>query len=97
MSLPRTFLLRLPISAAGAMKFAHEARERLYRFECDGVVERDAHASNGTVPGRANQTGNVGFLGELLFEFFVPAAHAEDHVHLRTRTVLDRAMIKAAA
>src|SRR5229473_3606847 len=97
MSLPRTFLLRLSISAAGAMKFAHETRERFDGFEGDGVVERDAHASNGAVPGGANQTGSGGFLGELLFEVFVPAAHAEDHVHLRTRTVLDREMIKAAA
>src|SRR6267378_1843152 len=79
----RALLCYGPMLAARAVKLAHKAGERFDGFGRDGVVERDAHAANSAVAGGANQAGRGSFPRELLFEAFVPAAHAEDHVHLR--------------
>src|SRR5213075_1890825 len=90
-----SFLLRA--SAAGALEFAHEAGEGLNGRRFDGVVERDAHATDGAVAGSAGESCGLGFFGELFFHGFVSAGDAEDHVHLRARTGFDGAAVKAAA
>src|SRR5258708_8439108 len=89
-------VLRLPILAAGAVEFAHEAGKSSDGFEGDGVIERDAHTSNGAVSGRADQAGSGSFLGELIFEVFVPAGHAEDDVHFQTPRVLNAPAVKTS-
>src|SRR5436309_14841251 len=89
------FLLRA--SAAGALEFAHEAGEGLNGRRFDGVVERDAHATDGAVAGSTAESGSLGFFGELFFHGFVTTGDAEDDIHLRARTVFDGAAVKAAA
>src|ERR1700736_6304768 len=83
-------------SAAGALELTHEGGQGLDGFEGDGVVERDAHAAYGAVPGGAYQAGCGGFFGELFLDGFVAACHAEDYVHLGTRFAFDGAGVEAA-
>src|SRR6266704_1670397 len=56
-----SFLLRA--SAAGALEFAHEAGEGVDGCRIDGVVERDAHATDGAVAGSTGESGSLGFFG----------------------------------
>jgi len=83
-------------SAASALEFAHEGGEGLDGFASDGVVEGDAHAAYGAVARGAYQAGCCGFFGELLFDVFVAASHAEDYVHLGARFAFDGAGVEAA-
>src|SRR5579859_811616 len=84
------------ISAMGALELAHEARQRLHRFERYGVVQRDAHAADRAVARRADQTGGCGFCREFLLDGFISAGHSKDHVHPRTRSLLYRAGVISA-
>ena len=82
--------------AAGTLEFAHESGQRLDGFECDGVVQRDAHAAYGAVAGGADEAGCGGFFGELLFDGVLAGCHAEDYVHLGARFAFDGAGVEAA-
>src|SRR5262249_38830450 len=84
-------------SAAGALKFAHETSKSLNGFESHSVVERDAHAADGTVPGSAGEPCCRRFVSEFLFDGLVAAGNAEDDVHLRARTLLHRAVVEPSA
>src|ERR1700732_5043885 len=82
--------------AAGALEFAHEGGQGLDGFEGDGVVERDAQAAYGAVPGGAYQAGCGGVCGEFFLDGFVAACNAKDYVHLGTRFAFDGAGVEAA-
>ena len=60
-------------SAAGALEFAHVADQRFDGIVADSVIQRDAHAANRAVAGRAHQIRACGALGEFLFDGFVAA------------------------
>ena len=68
-------------SAAGAAEFAHEAGEGFDGLEGHGVIERDPHAADRAMAGRANQAGCGGFGGKLLFDGVVSSGYAEDDIH----------------
>src|SRR5579862_4777141 len=89
-----------------ALEFAHETDQRLDRGRLDGIVERNAHAADGTVAGRAGEARSSSLFAEFFFGAFVGvccgglavgAGHTKDHVHLRTRIFLHRAVVKAVA
>src|SRR5262252_7157876 len=93
-------------SAALALKFLHEADKCFDRRRLDGVVERHAHAADGTVPRRPDQPGRRGLFAELFFgdlvgmgcrRLTIPSSNTEHHVHQRTRALFNRAMIEAVA
>src|SRR5882672_11667152 len=75
------------ISAAGAMKFAHEAGEGLDGFERHRVVERDAQAADGAVAGRAGQPRRGRFRRELRSEEHT--SELQSHSDLVCRLLLE--------
>src|SRR5215469_6637612 len=88
--------------AAGTVEFFHKVGQGLDVGRADGVVQRGAHATYGSMARRADQSGSGGLFGEIFFERFVAgssraAANAKNDVHQRARSLLDGAVVKAAA
>src|SRR5271170_7807945 len=86
-----------PALAVGVVELAHVGDERIDGVLAHGVVERDAHAANGAVAGRADKIRGRGAFGEIFFDGFVAAGDAEDDVHQRARGFFDGAAVEVVA
>src|SRR6266436_7359496 len=73
--------------AARALELAHEGDQDLHGVESDRVIQRDAHAADGPVAGRAYQTGRRRLFRECLLNSFIAAGHAKHYVHARARSL----------
>src|SRR5216683_1151939 len=82
--------------AARALELAHEGDHDLHGVESDRVIQRDAHAADRTMAGRADQPGGRRLFREFLLDGFIASSYTEDYVHARARSLLDWAGVVAA-
>src|SRR5579871_5002565 len=80
-----------------ALEFLHKTGQRFYSGKFNCIVKRDAHAAHRTMARSADKSGSFRLLREILFNGFLTACNAEDHVHQRPRTLFHRALEVAIA
>src|SRR5579885_2990157 len=83
--------------AAGALEIAHKGDQGFDGGQLDGVIERNAYATNGAMTGGTDKGVLGGFGGKLVFDGLVAAGNAKHDVHDGAVGLGDGATVEATA